>query len=338
MAVSGELAVDMARVRETASKLGESVEVALAALDRLLRDGSTGDGSGPERIAAILAGKAEMKLALIQVVRRLEAVAVEDALAFGRLKTRSVRRGAAGLFHRENEAPERPDPAGFVSLAGDIRAWLAQAETVFGTLATLGATLKRCHASAELALDRVMERRSQALTALAVAQKATEAMRPALTENILKTASASASDEVSRLALAARREELDEAFEKVRSHEEALLSEFQSLDELTSLLDVLADAVNNQLATHNTVLAKLSAEVERCLLLHGAVASFARTAGAGPEECLELPGSACESRLARLIELARNGLLSNTESLRHKAAADEAFAQRLSLPEGGAHP
>lgn len=336
MAVSGELAADMARVRETASKLGESVEVALAALDRLLRDGSTGDGSGQERIAAILAGKAEMKLALIQVVRRLEAVAVEDALAFGRLKTRSVRRGGAGLFHRENEAPERPDPAGFVSLAGDIRAWLAQAETVFGTLATLGSTLKRCHASAELALDRVMERRSQALTALAVAQKATEAMRPALTENILKTASAS--DEVSRLALAARREELDEAFEKVRSHEEALLSEFQSLDELTSLLDVLADAVNNELATHNTVLAKLSAEVERCLLLHGAVASFARTAGAGPEECLELPGSACESRLARLIELARNGLLSNTESLRHKAAADEAFAQRLSLPEGGAHP
>ena len=44
MAVSGELAADMARVRETASKLGESVEVALAALDRLLRDGSTGDG------------------------------------------------------------------------------------------------------------------------------------------------------------------------------------------------------------------------------------------------------------------------------------------------------
>lgn len=309
---------DIARLRAAAAGLEETTGLAGAALDRLAPEGRDEDETGRMRVQAVLGQCAGVEAGLVELAVRLDGEAGRLAAEFEAMKT-----GAYGApVRRFGRRPRFPvvhaDPTAFRALAGEVEAWLRDADAALGLLAHLGEVLKRCHAGAETALEGVVTRRGSALAGLEAAQKAAEEKTPLLTE--IRFRIAGAADEAARAPLLAERTRREVDLGAARSHEASLVARYQALDAIVGLFDVYMGALNAQRAAQNTIAAKLSADAERSALLLHAIAGFAGAAG----EAADLP-----ARVGALLASAAKGFLSHAETMRRKAHADTAFELRF---------
>lgn len=301
MTVSGEWEADLARAKAAAADMEERAGLAEAVLERIAGEGADADGGGDERVQAVEDAAGPLESLLADLTRRLDAAAEAEAGAFARLKT--------------GDGVPRFEP-----LAARLEGWLLAADALLHLLCDLSASLKRCHAAAEMAFGQVIERRGAALRVLEAAQKIAQESRPPLKESAFRLAATRDEDE--RLALGAVHAERRAQLEAAEAKELALLAEFTGLDAVAALFDVFTAVLNRHAGALNLMNAKLCVDAERVILLRAAVLSFAGMAE-GEEVLTE------EGGLSPLLALFRRGLLSHAETMRRKALADERFARRF---------
>ncbi len=326
---------DMARIRTGVSDFEEAAGLAGAALERQARDGDDSQGSGRVRVADVLARRTGIEADLAGFARRFDAEIGCLAAAFEAVTTG---RGAAvmsgGFLKRRKVATTGDEAAGLSALLAGLAATLAGAEQALGLLDHLTGALKRCHAGAETTLGDVVERRRTALAGLEAAQRASEEQRPPLTAMRLRVAACG--DDAARASLEEECRRLEADLASAQASERESLARYRSLDDLAALLDLYMGALNGQRAVNNAVAAKLSADVERCVLLGRALQAAIGMAGQSGDagkalfRALDPAGP-----VGRLLPLAEKGWLNHAETMRRKAHADAAFFLRFGEAEGG---
>lgn len=330
---------NIARIRAAVNDFEEVAGRAGATLERLAKEGDDSQGSGQARVAAVLAGRAGIEADLVNFALRFDAGTGRLASAFEALKTgRVLAYGGKTFPWRRKVAPTGIEAAGLSPLLTGLAGLLAEADQALQVLVHLTCALKRCHAGAETTLEDVVARRRAALAGLEAAQKASEERRLPLTAKQLRLAGCE--DDAVRAPLEEEGKRLEADLKAAQAAERECLLQYRSLDDLAALLDLYMGALNGQRAACNAVMAKLSVDVERCVLLGRALQAFARTVVGRSEDAegLFLRSMNPAGPAGALLALAEKGWLNHAETLRRKAHADLAFALRFGDPESGHHP
>ena len=324
---------DIAGICAAVSDFEEAAGLTGAALERLAREGDDGNGSGRVRVADLLARRTGVEADLVGFALRFDAETCRLASSFEAV---TIGRGAAvtggGFLRRRKLAVAAAGVESLSALLTELAAALAKADQVLRLLAHLTGTLKRCHAGAETTLEEIVMHRRTALAGLEAAQKAAEERRPPLTAARLLPADAGG---------ASREEEcrrLEADLEAAQASERECVAKYRSLDDLAALLDLYMGALNGQRTVCHAVVAKLSADVERTVLLGRALQAAARMAGLSNDAAEALFAAIDPAGpVARLLALAEKGWLNHAETMRRKAHADVAFSLRLGEAEGERH-
>ncbi|MCX8996622.1 hypothetical protein NOF55_05840 [Rhizobiaceae bacterium BDR2-2] len=319
--VSDMIEAHLAGARQASATFLETVELAAAALERLERDGKGEDGSGEERMAALRLHAAALEAALLELVFATEAAMDGFMSDFERIRRSEVERARSPFLRRNRPLVVVSDHRALAALADEIEGGFAHIEAVLDMLEGEKATLRRCHAQADAVVERAIERRRTALTDLEAARRRAGELRLPLTEAVLLLSTA---DEGDRAALSRERERRQAALDEARTDEAGCFALYEARDHLAALSVHYTDALNAGLAARTLLSEKLTIELQRGVLLHRAV-----IAGGEADTVSTAVGP-----VATMRALAQQGILTHAETMRRKAAIDDALARRFGAVSG----
>lgn len=248
-----------------------------------------------------------------------------------------------GIFSKQKMQRMRTDRVRNMSLAGNLQELLAKSDTIVGILKEQRTVLDQRYKQSEASLINVIERRKQAVAALAETQKKIETLNPALLD--IENRIAASTDQNQRTELEGERSKLATEYNQAQAREQELLAESQTLERYTSMFQTFVDSLNNQIAAQNTLINKLTIDTEQRIVLYKALEDSLKTAAqqdvahkintlgsqvdTAAEETMAGIGSAAQRHIGDLLELHEKNMLATQDIQRRKKLADEAFARRF---------
>lgn len=248
-----------------------------------------------------------------------------------------------GIFSKQKMQRMRTDRVRNMSLAGNLQELLSKSDTIVGILKEQRTVLDQRYKQSEASLINVIERRKQAVAALAETQKKIETLNPALLD--IENRIAASTDQNQRTELEGERSKLATEYNQAQAREQELLAESQTLERYTSMFQTFVDSLNNQIAAQNTLINKLTIDTEQRIVLYKALEDSLKTAAqqdvahkintlgsqvdTAAEETMAGIGSASQRHIGDLLELHEKNMLATQDIQRRKKLADEAFARRF---------
>lgn len=248
-----------------------------------------------------------------------------------------------GIFSKQKMQRMRTDRVRNMSLAGNLQELLSKSDTIVGILKEQRTVLDQRYKQSEASLINVIERRKQAVAALAETQKKIETLNPALLD--IENRIAASTDQNQRTELEGERSKLATEYNQAQAREQELLAESQTLERYTSMFQTFVDSLNNQIAAQNTLINKLTIDTEQRIVLYKALEDSLKTAAqqdvahkintlgsqvdTAAEETMAGIGSAAQRHIGDLLELHEKNMLATQDIQRRKKLADEAFARRF---------
>lgn len=346
MATLVNLDAEIEKTRSTVEEMRDKLDQSSIVLEEFAKSdtiGTTDFDIENARINDILKQQKVMEGNMADLIIGLEDATNVFGSEFESMKSYTGWEKFIGVFSKQRMQRMRSERVRNMSLAGNLQELLSKSDKIVGILQSQKDVLDSRYSSSEASLKQVIERRKSAMETLEATQARIEELNPILMD--LENQISASTDQKTRADLEGQRSALATEYNQAQAKEQEVLAESQTLERYTSMFQTFVDSLNNQLAAQQTLINKLTIDIEQRVVLYKALEDSLKTAAqqdvahkintlgnqvdTAAETTMAGIGAAAQSHIGDLLEMHEKNMVSTEDIQRRKKLADEAFARRF---------
>ncbi|MBI1619853.1 hypothetical protein [Aquamicrobium zhengzhouense] len=347
MATLQNFDAEISRTKSAVEDMRSRIEQSSVVLDKFAQADQTIGAADFDienaRIQDVLSQQKVMEGNIADLIIGLEDATNVFGAEFESMKSYTAWENFVGIFSAQKKQRMRTERVRNMSLAGNLQELLSKSDTIVGILKNQKNILDQRYKTSEASLAQVIERRKRTIQNLTDTQRRIEELNPMLLD--IENRIAASTDQTQRTQLEGERSKLATEYNERQAKEQELLAESQTLERYTSMFQTFVDSLNNQLAAQNTLINKLTIDIEQRIVLYKALEDSLKTAAQQDvahkintlgsqvdntaEQTMAGIGAAAQKHIGDLLELHEKNMVATADIQRRKKLADEAFARRF---------